>query len=103
MNASTRRLSKSRISFFVDDHAYTSFGLTDPIIVRSELSDDENRARVKAACPWAVVIQRENCGYGAYEDPADADREMRRLEANGVIKQTKTAVSAALKRIRPAK
>lgn len=55
MNAPTRRLSKSRISFCVDDHAYTSFGLTDPIIVRSGLSDDDNRARVKAACPWAAV------------------------------------------------
>lgn len=91
---------RNRISYFIADYAHSDPDLADPIVVRSNLSDDDNRARVKAACPWAVVIQQLNCGYGAFEDADDARRERKRQEKMGILARTKSAAVDMVKRVR---
>ena len=66
-------------------------------VVSAEFSDDENRRRVAVAAPWAVVIQRENCMYGAYECADQAAREMRRLQANGLMPATNSTPARTLR------
>lgn len=91
---------RNRVLCFKDDYAHSDNGLKDPIVVRSELSDEDNRARVAAECPWAAVVQKENWGFSAYEDPDDARRALARLEKMGLVARTKSASIDMLKRFR---
>jgi len=89
---------RHRIAACVIDYAHSDDDLKDPVIVRSDLSDDENRARVQALCPWAATIQRENNCWCAYEDTADAVRAAKRLHAMGI--RTNAATPHMIERVR---